>query len=64
CVLSDTADFQYKCTDYYDPSDESGLLWNDASLNIQWPIENPLLSEKDKLQPELAAIRNNLINGW
>ncbi|MGR6723405.1 dTDP-4-dehydrorhamnose 3,5-epimerase [Aeromonas veronii] len=64
CVLSELADFQYKCTDYYDPSDESGLLWNDASLNIQWPIDNPLLSEKDKLQPELAAIRNNLINGW
>ncbi|MDX7648983.1 dTDP-4-dehydrorhamnose 3,5-epimerase [Aeromonas caviae] len=64
CVLSELADFQYKCTDYYDPSDESGLLWNDVSLNIQWPIDNPLLSEKDKLQPELAAIRNNLINGW
>lgn len=64
CVLSDMADFQYKCTDYYDPSDESGVLWNDASLNIPWPIKKPQLSEKDMLQPELAAIRNNLINGW
>ncbi|MFJ5439263.1 dTDP-4-dehydrorhamnose 3,5-epimerase [Pectobacterium brasiliense] len=48
-VLSDTADFEYKCTDYYDPSDEGCLLWNDPELSIEWPISNPLLSEKDKL---------------
>lgn len=64
CVLSDTADFQYKCTDYYDPSDESGLLWNDPSLAIQWPLSQPLLSEKDAVQPHLAVITHNLINGW
>lgn len=64
CVLSDTADFQYKCTDYYDPSDESGLLWNDPSLAIQWPLSHPLLSEKDAVQPHLAAITHNLLNGW
>lgn len=46
-VLSETADFEYKCTDYYDPSDESSLLWNDPDLNIPWPIKNPRLSEKD-----------------
>ena len=46
-VLSDTADFEYKCTDYYDPSDESCILWNDINLNIPWPIDNPVLSEKD-----------------
>jgi dTDP-4-dehydrorhamnose 3,5-epimerase len=46
-VLSDTADFEYKCTDYYDPYDEACILWNDPDLNIPWPIENPTLSEKD-----------------
>lgn len=48
-VLSDIADFEYKCTDYYDPSDEGCLLWNDPEVSIKWPITDPLLSEKDKL---------------
>lgn len=47
CVLSDVADFVYKCTDYYNPSDESGIIWNDTSLNIKWPIKNPIISDKD-----------------
>ena len=46
-VLSDTADFEYKCTDYYDPSDEVSILWNDPDLNISWPITSPILSDKD-----------------
>ncbi|MEP3349839.1 MAG: dTDP-4-dehydrorhamnose 3,5-epimerase [Marinomonas sp.] len=47
-VLSDVADFEYKCTDYYDPSDEGCLIWNDLTIGIQWPegIE-PILSAKD-----------------
>lgn len=53
CVLSDTAEFVYKCTDYYDPEDEGGIIWNDAQLGINWPIETPLLSEKDSLLPRL-----------
>ncbi|WP_411705568.1 dTDP-4-dehydrorhamnose 3,5-epimerase [Edaphovirga cremea] len=48
-VLSDVADFEYKCTDYYDPANEGCLLWNDPALGIEWPLENPLLSEKDKI---------------
>ncbi|MGK2960212.1 MAG: dTDP-4-dehydrorhamnose 3,5-epimerase [Candidatus Malihini olakiniferum] len=48
-VLSDVADFEYKCTEYYQPSDEGCLLWNDPDLSIKWPQELPLLSEKDKL---------------
>ncbi len=64
CVLSETADFQYKCTDYYDPADESGLLWNDPALGIEWPLTEPLLSPKDSVQPTLAQIRDNLVNGW
>ena len=63
CVLSETADFQYKCTDYYDPSDESGLLWSDPVLNIQWPLHRPL-SDKDIIQPLFSEIKDKLINGW
>ncbi|MBA0212299.1 MULTISPECIES: dTDP-4-dehydrorhamnose 3,5-epimerase [Pectobacterium] len=48
-VLSDIADFEYKCTDYYDPSDEGCLLWNDPEVGIEWPVSAPMLSEKDKL---------------
>lgn len=47
-VLSDVADFEYKCTDYYNPLNEGCLLWNDPEVGIEWPLDNPLLSEKDK----------------
>ena len=49
-VLSEEADFHYKCTDFYDPNDELGIIWNDKDLNINWPINSPILSEKDKNQ--------------
>ena len=52
-VLSDSADFEYKCTGYYDPNDEGCLIWNDPDVGIEWPIEIsadcPILSDKDKL---------------
>lgn len=64
CVLSEIADFQYKCTDYYDPSDESGLLWDDTELKINWPIKTPLISDKDRHQPTFSEIKQSLINGW
>ena len=47
-ILSDTADFEYKCTEYYFPEDEFCLLWNDPDVGIDWPISNPILSDKDK----------------
>ena len=56
-VISDFADFEYKCTDYYDPTDEGSLLWNDPDLNIPWPIESPVLSEKDAWAPLLANLK-------
>lgn len=54
-VLSESAVFAYKCTDFYDPEDEGGLMWNDPALDIDWkslvPGMEPLLSEKDGRQP-------------
>lgn len=55
-VLSETADFEYKCTDFYDPSDEGGLIWNDPTVAIDWPLENPSLSEKDAVLPTLKEL--------
>jgi len=48
CITSDFADIEYKCTDYYDPTDELRIAWNDPSIGIRWPVENPILSEKDR----------------
>lgn len=56
-VLSDIADFHYKCTDYYAPNDETGVIWNDPNLNIDWPLTGePLLSEKDQKLPFLRDL--------
>ena len=55
-VLSNNAIFQYKCTEFYHPEDEFGLLWNDKDLNIDWPIKNPILSQKDKDLPTIQTI--------
>jgi dTDP-4-dehydrorhamnose 3,5-epimerase len=56
-VLSDVADFAYKCTDYYHPAEEIGVLWSDPDIGIDWPIASPTLSEKDKKLPTLAQIK-------
>ena len=56
CVLSEIADFQYKCTDYYDPYDQGGVIWNDKTLAIDWPINNPSLSNKDSSLPKLTEL--------
>jgi len=53
CVLSDRADVLYKCADFYDPADDRGILWCDPRLAIQWPVAEPLLSEKDRRHPTL-----------
>ena len=47
CVLSESVDFVYKCTDYYHPEDEGGLAWDCPFIDIQWPISEPRLSDKD-----------------
>jgi dTDP-4-dehydrorhamnose 3,5-epimerase len=48
-----TQNFLYKCTDFYVPGDEAGLIWNDPHIGIQWPIEAPILSVKDADLPNL-----------
>ena len=54
-VVSDYAEFAYKCDDFYHPEDEGGLIWNDSDIGIQWPeVGEIILSEKDKLHPTLA----------
>ena len=58
-VLSDEAVFNYKCTDFYAPEYDAGLLWNDEEIGIKWPlsgIDNIILSEKDKIQKKLKEI--------
>lgn len=56
CVLSKEALFVYKCTDYYRPESEMGIIWNDPDLGIEWPISNPVISEKDLQNPPLSSI--------
>jgi dTDP-4-dehydrorhamnose 3,5-epimerase len=53
CVLSETADVLYKTTDLYNPDDEHGVLWSDPAIGIDWPVEMPVVSDKDKQFPGL-----------
>jgi dTDP-4-dehydrorhamnose 3,5-epimerase len=55
-VLSDIADFEYKCTDFYDSTDEGSILWSDPDLGIQWPVQNPIVSAKDAVAKQLADL--------
>jgi dTDP-4-dehydrorhamnose 3,5-epimerase len=54
CVLSDEADFVYKCTELYNPADDRVIRWDDSTLRISWPIESPSLSLKDSQAPFLS----------
>lgn len=60
CVTSDIAELQYKCTDFYAPNDEHGVLWNDSSIAIQWPTTDPILSDKDQSYLPLTIDRRDL----
>lgn len=56
CVVSENALFAYKCTDIYNPQAEGGIRWDDPDLAIDWPVKNPILSEKDRNYPNLKEI--------
>ncbi len=59
CVLSDVADFQYKCTALYHPQSDAGVAWDDPDLAIDWPIASPLLSNKDLNLPKLSEAKRD-----
>jgi dTDP-4-dehydrorhamnose 3,5-epimerase len=57
CVLSESAHVAYKCSDYYSPEDESGILWSDPAIAIDWPVKDPILSDKDQQYSCLKDLR-------
>jgi dTDP-4-dehydrorhamnose 3,5-epimerase len=59
CVTGESALLAYKCTDFYNRETEKGLLWNDPDLGIKWPLEEPLLSEKDLVLPRLKDFKED-----
>ena len=60
CVLSQSAEVVYKCTDFHDPSDEIGIVWNDPEIGIDWPVAEPIVSDKDRRAPRLAEVAKRL----
>ncbi|MEI8613987.1 dTDP-4-dehydrorhamnose 3,5-epimerase [Shewanella sp. PP-He15 brown] len=62
-TLSETAEFLYKTTNYYHKQSEGALVWNDADLNIQWPIQDVLLSGKDVLAQTFSMFKQELVHG-
>jgi dTDP-4-dehydrorhamnose 3,5-epimerase len=61
CVTSETAEVVYKCTTLYAPAQEGSLLWNDPEIGIEWPINEPLLSDKDKAGVPLSELPELLV---
>ena len=64
CVLSETASVMYKCTEFYVPDDEGGIIWNDPGIDIAWPITAPFLSSKDQRHATLAQSELQLPGSW
>ena len=61
CVLSDEAEIVYKSSDEYSPENERAIAWNDPTININWPIKDPIVSEKDAENSLLGEIENNFV---
>jgi len=61
CVLSDEADVLYKVNQEYSPEHDRGILWNDPEVDIKWPVDKPLLQEKDSQLPHLKNADNNFV---
>jgi len=64
CVLSETALFTYKCTDFYTPAHEYSLLWNDPDIGIEWPVSEPSLSGKDQAGKRLKDFSPSELPEW
>ena len=60
CVLSESADVTYKLSSYYDPATEAGIAWDDPDVGIEWPVADPVLSERDRGAPRLAEVADEL----
>jgi dTDP-4-dehydrorhamnose 3,5-epimerase len=60
-ALTDPVQFLYKCSDFYDPADEHGVLWSDADLNILWGISDPIVSRRDSKNPRLGDVPRGLL---
>jgi dTDP-4-dehydrorhamnose 3,5-epimerase len=61
CVLSDVADFVYQLTKEYAPECDRGVLWNDPEIGVEWPLSDPTLSPKDRVQPTLRAADRDFV---
>ena len=61
CVLSERAEVEYKCTDFYDPGGELSVIWNDPDIGIEWPVKEPVLSAKDAAAPRLRDVGEKLV---
>lgn len=58
CTLEDNTEFMYKVDDFYAPECDAGIIWNDPTLKIDWPIQEPIMSEKDQLLPKFNDFNN------
>jgi len=64
CVLSESADVLYKCSDYFEPGDDGGFLWSDPDVGIPWPTTTPIVSAKDQVYPALRAIPHSRLPAY
>lgn len=62
CALSPIAQVEYKCTEVYDPASEIGIAWNDPAIGIAWPVDEPILSPRDRRHPTLEAVTHRLLD--
>ena len=60
CILSEVGEVEYKCTELYDPTDDQAVAWNDPEIGIEWPLQDPLLSAKDKAAARLSEMLDRL----
>ncbi len=64
CVLSETAIVTYKCSELYHPDSERGLIWNDPDLGIDWPVRDPIISDKDLRNGHLKNLPAEMLPAW